>query len=262
MVGVAQLVEHLVVVQDVAGSSPVTHPTAPVAPLAYAGAVRHRRVAAVSLVAYVVVAVADVLAELSDAYLLTRLLPVLLMPLLAGFLWWSAPRTTVARWVLLALGFAWLGDCLGYALLVKIIFFFGTQVAYCLAFLPRWPYSLLRRPGPLTAYAVVSGALIAAVSLRAGPLSIPVIVYGISLVLMIALATGVSRLTTLGAVVFLVSDLVLAYGVFVDPPASPVNRAAVMATYLLAQLMIVLGTRRQAMEAVAQPRAGVFVGRR
>jgi hypothetical protein len=26
MVGVAQLVEHLVVVQDVAGSSPVTHP--------------------------------------------------------------------------------------------------------------------------------------------------------------------------------------------------------------------------------------------
>ncbi len=28
MVGVAQLVEHLVVVQDVAGSSPVTHPTA------------------------------------------------------------------------------------------------------------------------------------------------------------------------------------------------------------------------------------------
>jgi hypothetical protein len=28
MVGVAQLVEHLVVVQDVAGSSPVTHPIA------------------------------------------------------------------------------------------------------------------------------------------------------------------------------------------------------------------------------------------
>ena len=26
MVGVAQLVEHLIVVQDVAGSSPVTHP--------------------------------------------------------------------------------------------------------------------------------------------------------------------------------------------------------------------------------------------
>jgi hypothetical protein len=30
MVGVAQLVEHLVVIQDAAGSSPVTHPKAPV----------------------------------------------------------------------------------------------------------------------------------------------------------------------------------------------------------------------------------------
>lgn len=29
MVGIAQLVEHLVVVQDVAGSSPVTHPVNP-----------------------------------------------------------------------------------------------------------------------------------------------------------------------------------------------------------------------------------------
>ena len=29
MVGVAQLVEHLVVVQEVAGSSPVTHPAGP-----------------------------------------------------------------------------------------------------------------------------------------------------------------------------------------------------------------------------------------
>ena len=31
MVGVAQLVEHLVVVQEVAGSSPVTHPAGPAA---------------------------------------------------------------------------------------------------------------------------------------------------------------------------------------------------------------------------------------
>ena len=232
-------------------------------PLAYAGPVAHRGAAAVSLAAYVVLAAADVLAELGDAYLLTRILPVLLMPLLAGFLWWSAPRTTVARWVLLALAFSWLGDCLGYDLLVKIIFFFGTQVAYCLAFRPRWRYSLLRRPIPLTAYAVVMAVLIAAVSSRAGPLAIPVVVYGLSLVLMIALATGVSRLATLGGVIFLISDLVLAYGAFVDPPASAGVRALIMATYLSAQLLIVIGTGRQAAEAVvAQPRAGVFLGRR
>ena len=60
----------------------------------------------------------------------------------------GGPRTTVARWVLLALAFSWLGDCLGDPLLVKIIFFFGTQVAYCLAFRPRWRYSLLRPTRP------------------------------------------------------------------------------------------------------------------
>jgi uncharacterized membrane protein YhhN len=219
-------------------------------------------VAVVSLVGYGVIAIADVLAELGDAYLLTRILPVLLMPLLAGFLWWSAPRTTVARWVLLALAFAWLGDCLGDPLLLKIGFFFITQVAYCLAFRSRWRYGLLARPVPLAVYAGVMAVLIAAASFQAGPLWPAVIGYGASLALMVALATGVSRVATLGAVVFLVSDLVLAYGVFVDPPASSVNRALVMASYLLAQLLIVLGTRRQAAAAIAQPTPGLVSGRR
>ena len=64
-------------------------------PPTYAGAVRHRRVATAYLAAYVVLAIADVRAELNDGYLLSRILPVFLMPLLAGFLWWSASRTTV-----------------------------------------------------------------------------------------------------------------------------------------------------------------------
>jgi uncharacterized membrane protein YhhN len=134
-------------------------------------------------------------------------------------------------------------------------------VAYCLAFLPRWRYSLLRRPGPLTAYAVIMAVVLVAVSSRAGPLAIPVFVYGLSLVLMIALATGISRLATLGGVIFLISDLALAYGAFVDPPASAGTRALIMATYLAAQLMIVLGTRRQS-ASITRPRAGLFVGRR
>ena len=115
---------------------------------------------------------------------------------------------------------------------------------------------------PLAVYGVVMAVLIAAVSIQAGPLWAAVIGYGASLALMIALATGVSRLATVGAVVFLVSDVVLAYGVFVDPPASSVNQALVMATYLLAQLLIVLGTRRQAAAAIAQPTSGLLADRR
>ena len=37
---------------------------------------------------------------------------------------------------------------------------------------------------------------------------------------MVALATGSAGWPLVGAVTFLVSDLVLAYGAFVDPPAS------------------------------------------
>jgi len=211
--------------------------------------------ASVCLAAYAGLSVVDVVAELTDQSLLTRLLPVVLMPLLAGFLWWSGPRDAVARWVLVGLGFAWLGDSLGDPLLLKIGFFFGTQLAYCLAFRPRWRFSLLARPGPRIAYAVGLAALIIAVSLQASSLLVAVLVYGASLALTVALATGVGRLATVGAVTFLVSDVTLAYGAFIDPPAAPVVDAVVMATYLAAQLLIVLGIRRTAVATDPTPDA-------
>ncbi len=214
-----------------------------------------RRIATAFLVAYVVLSIADVVAELTDQLLLTRLLPVAQMPLLAGFLWWSGPRDAVVRWVLVGLGFAWLGDTLGDPLLLKIAFFLGTQLAYCLAFRPRWRSSLLARPGPRIAYAVGLGALVVAVSLQASSLLVAVLVYGASLALTVALATGVSRLTTVGALTFLVSDLALAYGAFINPPAAPAVDAVVMATYLAAQLLIVLGVRRTAVAAGPTPDA-------
>lgn len=214
-----------------------------------------RRIAIVCLTAYAVFSIADVVAELADQALLARLLLVALMPLLAGFLWWSSPRAAIVRWVMVGLGFAWLGDSLGDTLLLKIIFFFGTQVAYCLAFRPYWRSSLLVRPAARIAYAVGLGALVVAVSLPAGGLLVAVLGYGASLALMVALATGVSRLATVGAVTFLVSDLVLAYGAFLDPPPAPIVSAAVMTTYLLAQLMIVLAVRREA-TATADPPEG------
>jgi YhhN family len=220
-----------------------------------------RRIATVCLAAYAALAVADVVAELLDHALLIRLLPIALMPLLAGFLWWSGPRDAVTRWGLVALGFAWLGDTLGDPLLLKIAFFFGTQLAYCLAFRRRWHLSLLARPGPRIAYAVGLGALIIAVSLQASSLLFAVVVYGASLALTVALATGVNRLAAVGAITFLVSDLALAYGAFVDPPAAPAVSALVMSTYLTAQLLLVLGVRRMT-PATTGPTTEAVAGRR
>ncbi|HZA73732.1 MAG TPA: lysoplasmalogenase family protein, partial [Propionibacteriaceae bacterium] len=97
-----------------------------------------RRMAIAFLVAYVGLSIVDVVAELADRSGLTGLLMMVLMPVLAGFLWSSGRRTAIVSWVLVGLGFAWLGDAFGDPLLLKIAFFFGTQLAYCLAFRPYW----------------------------------------------------------------------------------------------------------------------------
>jgi uncharacterized membrane protein YhhN len=216
---------------------------------------RRGHLATVLLMAYVVAAVLDVTAELTDQERLARALMLVLMPLLAGHLWLSGARGPLARWVLVGLGFAWLGDGFGDPLLLKLVFFLGTQIAYAVAFRPYWRSGVLARPVARVLYAAVLGALIVVVSRQAGELLVAVAVYGASLALMVALASGVGRLATVGAVSFLVSDTVLGYGAFVDPPATPAVRALVMATYLAAQLLIVLAVRRRS--AAGSGRGGV-----
>ena len=172
-------------------------------------------------------------------------LPMILMPLLAGYLWWSSPPSRLRTVTLVALGFSWLGDWLGDPMLVKIIFFLGAQIAYCVALWPGRRRGLLSRPGPLVAYAVGMIALIGLVASQADALWLPVVVYGSSLFLMVALASGISRLTLIGALLFVGSDLTIAYGAFLDPAAER-NGALIMASYLTAQLLLVLGPRRWA----------------
>ena len=73
----------------------------------------------------------------------------------------------------------------------------------------------------------------------------PVIIYGLLLSMMVALASGVNRLAATGAVMFLVSDLILGYEFFLSTAESPLLGALVMGTYLPAQLLI-RARRRQA----------------
>ena len=150
--------------------------------------------------------------------------------------------------------FAWLGDCLGFSVLLKIIFFVGTQIAYCVAFWPLRNRSLLAHRTPLVIYVVVMTAVVIFVATRAQALVVPVIIYGLLLSLMVALASGVSRLTAAGAVLFLISDLILGYEFFLSTADSPLLGALVMGTYLPAQLLIVLGVVRHA--AIEQPPEG------
>jgi uncharacterized membrane protein YhhN len=80
---------------------------------------------------------------------------------------------------------------------------------------------------------------------QAGDYRWPVVAYGVVLALMGVLATGLSRAAAVGGALFIVSDLVLAVRVFVDPDLVPYSHLVTMACYLPAQLLLTLGVLRR-----------------
>ncbi len=245
MVGVAQLVEHLVVVQEVAGSSPVTHPNL----LQSATDVENGAMAAsaragawAALIAYGLVSLLELVSQWLGLVLLGRAALSLLMPLLIIFLLLAAPRPTrLVRWVVLALVFCWFGDALGVTLLIKISFFLVAQICYLMAFWPLRHNGLWSRPVPLAGFLVALGVLIVWVGLQAGALAPAVLGYGAGLALMTVTATGVSRLSGIGATLFLISDVVLGLEFFVSPGSLPYALFVNMLLYLPGQALLVLG---------------------
>lgn len=205
-----------------------------------------QRSSTVVLICFAAVTAVDLVAELAGFALLALVCRALLMPLLAAFLLLAARhRSRLVILVAVALGFSWLGDFVGQQILVKIGFFLLAQIVYVAAFRPYWRLSLIARPPLLVLYGLSIAGLVGIVTAAAGPLAVPVAVYGASLAVMAVLATGVSRLTGVGAALFLLSDIVLAVDAFVAPELIPYAAFVNMALYLPAQLAIVLGVCQQ-----------------
>jgi len=198
-------------------------------------------------------------AQLAGATTLADTSQWFLMPALAGCLWFATRpaagsgrrRPRLVRLALLALGFSWLGDTApdladgDAAFLVMVGFFLCAQVTYTLAF---WPYragSVLRRPLVLAPYVLAFVVLVAACAPGAGPLLVPVVVYGACLVLMAVTATGVHRLAAVGGAVFLVSDALIALDAFAPWYTLPAHGSWVMLTYVVGQVLLVLGVLRR-----------------
>ncbi|TFF16842.1 lysoplasmalogenase [Cellulosimicrobium funkei] len=183
-----------------------------------------------------------------------------LMPVLAGCLWLATRRHTaddpgrrsqLVRLTLVALGFSWLGDTApdladgDTAFLVMVGFFLCAQVVYTIAF---WPYragSVLRRPLALVPYGLALLALVVACAPDAGSLLVPVVVYGVCLVTMAVVATGVDRLAAVGGAVFLLSDALIALNAFAPWYDLPGHGFWVMLTYVVGQVLLVLGVLRR-----------------
>lgn len=181
---------------------------------------------------------------------LADLTQVVLMPVLAWVLLVSTPvpRSRLVRLALLALGLSWLGDTVprfaedgsqvGFGLMLG--FFLLAQLAYVAALLPFLRGSVARtRPLLLIPYLLALLVLVAVTAEGAGPFLPAIVVYGVAIVAMAVLATGVDRVAATGAIVFLVSDALIALRAFADL-VLPLHGFWVMLTYVLGQSLLVV----------------------
>lgn len=186
---------------------------------------------------------------------LADLTQVLLMPALAWFLWATTPtpKSQIVRLALLALGFSWLGDTLprfaadgsqrGFGLMLGS--FLVAQLVYVVALLPWRERSIVRtRPALVAPYVLVLALLIAVTAGGAGAMLPAVILYGLVIVAMAVLATGLDAVASVGGIVFLVSDGLIALRVFAGVEL-PVHGVLVMLTYVLAQTLLVASIAHQ-----------------
>ena len=212
------------------------------------------------LIAYLLVAVADVVGEATDTAVLVLATKPLLMPLLMAWLM-LAVRTdggfgTPLRWLAAGIAFAWIGDL---ALMGSgDLFFMGgigafllMQVCYLTAFL-RVPGLGLVRAWKIAAvpYILIWLAMNVLVSAGVGAMRIPVMVYSaVALAMALAALDLVLRVprplgwrVAWGALLFVLSDALIAVTTFGPLTATPNTSALIMAIYVIAQAMIVTGT--------------------
>lgn len=204
------------------------------------------------LAAFAVLACLNVVGTLAYAPLAAGtkplLAPVLLVWTLANAVAGSRPAVAL----MVGLFCAFLGDVLlqGGYLEYGLGAFALMQIAYLLAF--RWtPGPGLVRAWPLIAvpYVLVWLGMNAILWSRTGDLRIPVLVYSALLVAMalsaldlaLRLPHDVRWLPGIGGALFIVSDGLLALGLFDVIDAGALGGAIVMATYCAAQLLIVTG---------------------
>lgn len=219
------------------------------------------------MAAFVLVGVLNVIAEATsnaDAITLTK---PLLMPLLLAWLvtlarrWWPVPL----RWLAVGIVFAWIGDLAlmgegDNAFMLGIGAFLVMQVAYLVAF--------LRVPGPglvrawkiaLLPYALIWVGINVAISGGVGDMRIPVLVYSaVALAMAVAALDLVLRLpqplawrAAGGALLFVVSDALIAMTAFGPLSESAGWSALIMATYVAAQGLIVTGFAHGVQQAMA-----------
>lgn len=184
--------------------------------------------------------------------------PLILSALITYF--WLTTKPTNKRLkqlTLMALFFSLVGDVLLLFVFKSEFFFIGgllaflvAHILYCLLFLNQ-RNSSLKPYGVIVLFAIYAIGLFAMLYPGLGDLLIPVIVYMLVIILMGVTAylrkENVSslsfKLVFIGALLFMLSDSILALNKFYTP--IPYSSFSIMLSYALAQLLIVLGIKKQ-----------------
>jgi uncharacterized membrane protein YhhN len=152
-----------------------------------------------------------------------------------------------ARFVLLfvAIVFSWLGDEAGVffgalpTVPTMVGFFALAHVFYIWLFTRHLKQR--RLPWWTLIFAVWWVAMIAVLFPRLGALAVPMMAYGLILGAMATTAAATTRLITVGGLVFLLSDSLLAFQLFPPTPLGEWSDVAVMTAYCAGQLLIAVG---------------------
>ena len=209
------------------------------------------------LVLFFAISFADIFAVASGNEDLRWFTKVFIAPLLIGYVISSVTllKTRLHKWIIAALIFCWAGDILLMLESKNSIFFILGLICFLMAhicYIDFFHILRLNRQVKLNrlifvAVAVYYLALIIFLFPYLGIMKIPVIIYGAVISFMLALALhmplitfkGVGRSLMMGAVLFVASDTMLAINKFYKP--FEFAGVAIMATYCLAQFLIVLG---------------------
>ncbi|MFG1941959.1 lysoplasmalogenase [Nonomuraea sp. NPDC048826] len=194
------------------------------------------------LILFGVLAVADLVAVALGIEWLEWVAKPLLCLVLAAYVLRTAPRQ---RLLAIGLVFGSAGDTAlmvdgQVAFLVGMTAFLVMQICYIAVFVrmgsrPRWA---------AVAYLLVWAAAAVVLWQPLGGLAVPVLVYGLTLVTMAALAAGVNLVAGVGAGLFVFSDFLVGLGV---TGTDFTGRSVIlMTTYILAQFLIVRGVLRAA----------------
>lgn len=195
--------------------------------------------------AFIAIATIHLASQLFDLDVLNNVTQVFLMPALAATVVLAAasPRSQLVRLLLVSLFFSWLGDSVPRFLhgdpgfLAMVGFFLIAQVVFIVALWPHRSRSILRKPVLLLPYLAFFGLLIAVCAPNAGSLLVPVIFYGLTLLTMAVLSTGLGPVAALGGALFFLSDGLIAFRSFSDF-LLPQHGFLVMLTYIAAQAIL------------------------